>query len=311
MSVSAAAIGLVPVSEPCLLGESPFWHPDEQCLYWVDIPGRQICRLDPSTATERRWAVPSDPGCIAPSRRGGVLVAHRTGIDRFDPVAGQWLERLADAPYDTSVQRFNDGRCDPAGRFWVGTLHEPRDQAAAGLYCLDVDAGRSSSATLSLRAGEVTTANGLAWSDDGRTMYWADSKAHRIDCFDFDMASAGLSGRRVWKSFPTSEAAIPNQRYGGRPDGAAVDAEGCYWTAMYEGGRLLRLSPRGEILLDIELPLLCPTMPAFGGVDLRTLYLTTARNRRPAEELALTPWAGRVLAMSVEVPGLPVTFATA
>jgi sugar lactone lactonase YvrE len=142
-------------------------------------------------------------------------------------------------------------------------------------------------------------------------MYWADSKAHRIDCFDFDMASAGLSGRRVWKSFPTPEEAMPNRRYGGRPDGAAVDAEGCYWTAMYEGGRLLRLSPLGEILLDIELPLRCPTMPAFGGVDLRTLYLTTARNRRSAEELALTPWAGRVLAMPVDVPGLPVTFATA
>jgi len=314
MKISHETLGLRPVSATCLLGESPFWHPDQQCLYWVDIPGRQICRLDPVTGLEQRWEVPAEPGCIAPSRRGGLLVAHRAGIDRFDPVAGRWLERLAEAPYDMSVQRFNDGRCDARGRFWIGTIHEPRDQAAAGLYCLEVLAGSESSGaavSLSLRAGEVTTANGLAWSPDGSTMYWADSKAHRIDCFDFDPVTAALSGRRVWKRFPSQNETPSAQSYGGRPDGAAVDAQGCYWVALYEGARLLRLSPQGEILIDIELPVRCPTMPTFGGADLRTLYLTTASIRRSPEELTLTPWAGSVLALSVDVPGLPVAFAAA
>lgn len=305
MKISHEHFGLRPVSDACLLGESPFWHPDQQCLYWVDIPGRQICRLDPVTGLERRWDAPSDPGCIAPSLGGGLLVALRTGIYRFDPESGQWSGPWVEAPYDTQQQRFNDGRCDAVGRFWIGTLYEPRDSAAAGLYCLDPIGPE-----LSLRAGEVTTANGLAWSPDGRVLYWADSKAHRVDRFDFDAATGALSNRQLWKAFPTQAETPSGLSYGGRPDGAAVDVEGCYWSAMYEGGRLLRLSPSGETLLDIALPVRCPTMPAFGGNDLRTLFLTTARQRRPVQELEQTPWAGRVLAMPVDVPGLPVAFAS-
>lgn len=308
MKISHQSLGLRPVSATCLLGESPFWHPQEQCLYWVDIPGRQICRLDPVSGQELRWDVPSEPGCIAPSRHGGLLVAHRNGIDRFDPVEGRCLERIVDAPYDPTLQRFNDGRCDANGRFWIGTLYEPRDQALAGLYCLERP-GDDGPVTLTLRAGDATTANGLAWSADGLAMYWADSKTHRIDCFGFDPATGALSGRQVWKRFPNQGETPVGQPYGGRPDGAAVDIEGCYWTALYEGGRLLRLSPQGETLLDIDLPVRCPTMPAFGGSDLRTLYLTTASIKRSPEEMANTPWAGKVLALTVDVPGLPVAFA--
>lgn len=290
-----------PVSEPCLLGESPFWHPTEHVLYWCDIHGQRIHRLHPTTGEEQSWPLPGEPSCVVPAESGGLWVALRDGVHRFDPSVGACVERLAAAPYDPRQQRFNDGKCDARGRFWVGTLYEPRDQAAASLYRLDADG-------FTLCASGVTTANGLAWSTDGRTMYWADTRAHQIDVFDVEPESGGLSGRRRFASFPGRDPARP-QHYGGRPDGAAVDREGGYWVAMYEGARLLRLDAQARVTTEIALPVQCPTMPAFGGPDLRTLYVTTARHQRPAEELAAQPWAGRVLAMEVAVAGVATPLA--
>jgi sugar lactone lactonase YvrE len=148
--------------------------------------------------------------------------------------------------------------------------------------------------------------NGLAWSPDGRTLYWSDTYAHVVRAFDFDGDDGTLSGRRSFAQFAPRPADGNLAGYGGRPDGAAVDAEGAYWVAMFEGQRLLRLAPDGSVLREIVLPVRCPTMPCFGGDDLRTLYLTTARENRPAAELAAQPWAGCVLQMRVDVPGLPV-----
>jgi sugar lactone lactonase YvrE len=152
--------------------------------------------------------------------------------------------------------------------------------------------------------------NGLAWSPNGRTMHWSDTKAHTIYAADFDPASGTPSLRRVFAQFPLKQPGESLDRYGGRPDGAAMDAEGCYWVAMFEGQRLLRLSPEGETLRVVELPVRCPTMPCFGGPDLKTLYITSSRENRPAAELIAQPWAGCVLALDVDVPGLPVNFAT-
>jgi sugar lactone lactonase YvrE len=170
------------------------------------------------------------------------------------------------------------------------------------LYCL-------ADGRLERRAGGVTVSNGLAFSPDGRTLYWSDTKAHTVYAFDFDGQDGSLSRQRVWAQFALRAADQPLASYGGRPDGAAVDAEGCYWVAMFEGARLLRLSPTGEELRELPLPVRCPTMPCFGGDDLRTLYITTSRQNRPAEELTREPWAGQVLQCRVEVPGLPVNFA--
>jgi sugar lactone lactonase YvrE len=140
-------------------------------------------------------------------------------------------------------------------------------------------------------------------------MYWSDTKAHTVYAFDFDPAAGELSRRRVFASFAQKQAGQDLAAYGGRPDGAAVDAEGCYWVAMFEGQRLLRLSPDGELLREVVLPVRCPTMPCFGGADLRTLYVTTSRENRPAAELAEQPLAGCVLKLAVDVPGLPVNMA--
>jgi sugar lactone lactonase YvrE len=285
------------VSPPCLLGESPMWHPQEQALYWCDIPGHRLHRLDPATGAARQWDFPVEPASVAPALDGTLLLAMRDGLWRFDPATGERV-RLAAPPYDPAIERFNDGKCDPQGRFWVGTIYEPRDPALAALYCWD-------GAALSRRADGITVSNGLAWGVDGRTMYWSDTKAHTVYAFDFDPADGSLSGRRTLVTFPKRAAEQPLDAYGGRPDGAAVDSEGCYWVAMFEGQRVLRLAPTGEVLQEVRLPVRCPTMPCFGGPDLKTLYITTASEKRPAEELAAQPLAGCVLALPVEVPGLP------
>lgn len=282
------------------LGESPFWWPEQGALYWCDIAGRALHRWVPSTAQHTRWDFDSDVGCAAPQPGGRLLLALRSGIVRFDPKTGT-REQLAAPPYDPALQRFNDGKADAQGRFWVGTLCEPREPALASLYRFD--GGR-----IERIAGDISVSNGLAWSPDGRTLYWADTQQHSVFAFDFDGRDGSLSRRRVFACFPKRSGA-GLEGYGGRPDGAAVDAEGHYWVAMYEGQRLLRLAPDGAVSADIALPVRCPTMPCFGGPDLKTLYVTSASARRPADELAAQPLAGRVLQMRVPVPGLPVNFA--
>ena len=288
------------------LSESPFWHPQENRLYWVDIPGRRLARLafqglmQPQGDVEY-WPMREEPGCIAPVQGGGLIVALRDGIYLGKSWGGP-LQQLAAAPYDTAKLRFNDGKCDAQGRFWAGSLYEPKDQALGVLYMLD---GQG----LHPMMDGVVTANGLAWSPDGRTAYWADTAAHQVRAFDFDAATGQLSGGRVFQQMASKPAGWvwgDAEAYGGRPDGAAVDSEGCYWSAQYEGQRLLRLSPSGQVLAEVRTPVPCPTMPCFGGPDLKTLFITTSRQGRSAQELAQHPYAGCVFAMRVEVAGLPV-----
>ena len=288
------------VSEPCLLGESPFWHPIENALYWCDIAAHRLYRLDPVSGASRHWQFDAELASCAPVLGGGLLLAMRDGLWGFDPATGR-RERLARPPYDPAAQRFNDGKCDPQGRFWVGTIDDRREPNAA-LY-------RWAGGRLDRCASGITTSIGLGWSLDGATRYWSDTKAHRIDAFDFDVADGSLSRRRTHVQFPLREAGQPLTGYGGRPDGAAVDAQGFYWVAMYEGQRLLRLTPDGMVCGEVPLPVRCPTMPCFGGRDLKTLYITTARDGRPESELQTQPMAGCVLALAVDVPGLPVYFA--
>lgn len=283
-----------------LLGESPLWHPTEQRLYWCDIPGHKLNRFDPATGAHRQWTFDTDVGCCAPLQGGGLLLALRSGLVRFDPETGSSTP-LADAPYDPAHERFNDGKADPQGRFWVGTIFEPRKPANAALYRFD-------GGQLDKVAGDITVSNGLAWSLDARTLFWADTAAHAVYAFDFDGRDGNLSRRRVFVQFPPKDADEPQAGYGGRPDGAAVDAEGGYWLAMYEGARLLRFAPDGKLMREIALPVRCPTMPCFGGSDLKTLYVTSARANRPADELAREPMAGCVLQLRVDVPGLPANF---
>ena len=272
----------------CELGESPLWHPEEQRLYSVDIARREVLRWS-ETGVER-WTQDSEPSCLALRQGGGLLLARRDGLFAFDE--GR-LTPLAAPPYDLARQRFNDGKPGPDGAWYVGTIDDARAPDAALYRCTPAGIER-------LQTG-ITTSNGLAWCPDGRRMYWADTKAHAV----YRLAADGRGERQVFAQWPTRDAAQPIEHYAGRPDGATVDAEGCYWVAMFEGQRLLRLSSDGELLQDLALPTRCPTMPCFGGSDYRTLFVSTAREKRPAEELAAQPLAGAMLQLRVDVPGLP------
>jgi sugar lactone lactonase YvrE len=271
------------------LGECPVWSVDEQSLYWVDINAPSLNRFDPLTGHNTAWAMPESIGCFALRADNGFVAALRNGICFVDR-DGNLGRKIASAPYDPAHHRFNDGRADPQGRFWAGTMNENRDAATARLYCLDPD-----HALIPMISG-VTISNGLAWSPDSRTMYHADTPARTISAWEFDPATGDISNQRVFARFLGETD---------RPDGGAVDREGCYWSAFYRGGKVVRISPRGELLAEFPLPAMCPTMCAFGGPDLKTVYVTSARQQREPEELARLPQSGGIFAMRVDVPGMP------
>lgn len=283
------------LDNPMQVGECPIWHVADAMLYWIDIPGKAVHCLTPACGAHRAWPTPTEPGCIAFCSGGGLLVALRSGLAILDTDTGAWTP-VADAPYDIGRLRFNDGRCDAAGRLWVGTIYEPRDRPAASLFSVEHGAVRD-------HFLPATVSNGVAFSPDNRTIYRADTTSHTIFAFEFDLANGQLGASRVLREFPRDTL----DSYGGRPDGAAVDCEGAYWCAMFEGGRVLRLSPTGKILREISLPARCPTMLAFGGPELRTLYITTARQNRSPAELAQYPLSGFVLTLEVDVAGIPET----
>jgi sugar lactone lactonase YvrE len=269
------------------LGECPLWSQAEQVLYWVDINAPSLNRFDPATGRNVVMPMPESIGSYGLRERGGFVVALRSGIHLCD-AQGRIERRVTAAPYDPAHHRFNDGRCDPRGRFVVGTMNERRDAASAALYRLDDDF------RLTRLFGDMTISNGLAWSPDGRTMYHADTPRQIVRAYDYDVASGTPSSPRTFAQWHGATE---------RPDGGTVDSAGDYWIAHYRGGRLVQLSPRGEVVAEHRLPAMCPTMCAFGGPDLRTLYVTTARQERAADELARLPQSGGIFAMRVDVPG--------
>ena len=271
------------------LGECPVWSVDEQVLYWVDINAPSLNRFDPRTGRNAAWAMPSSIGCFALRRSGGFIAALRDGFWLLDR-DGKPERKVADAPYDSAHHRFNDGRADAGGRFWAGSMNEKRDANSARLYRLDPDFA------LAPMISDIMISNGLAWSPDGRTLYHTDTPTRTIYAWGFDAATGALANRRIFAQFAGETD---------RPDGAAVDRDGCYWSAFYRGGKIVRLSPRGEALSESPLPAMCPTMCAFGGADLMTLFVTTARQHRDPEELARMPQSGGIFALRIDVPGLP------
>ncbi len=271
------------------LSESPTWSVDEQALWFVDINAPSLHRFDPATGAHAVMPMPSSIGCMGLRAQGGVVVALRDGIWLAD-AHGRLERKVADASYDPAHHRFNDGRVDRQGRFWVGSMNERRDAASAALYRLDAD--HSFHRVLD----GITVSNGLAWSPDGRTMYHADTPTLTVRAYDFDPASGMPSNPRTFARW---------ERETDRPDGAAVDGAGHYWIAHFRGGKVVEIDPVGRTVREMPFPAMCPTMCAFGGPDLRTLYVTSARQDRPADELERFPRSGGVFAMRVDVPRLP------
>ncbi len=275
-------------------GENPVWSDDEQALYWIDIEEPALHRFDPRTCADESWEMPSEIGAFALCRSGGAIAALRTGLAKVSLRDSGWTS-LCPAPYNPLRRRFNDGKCDALGRFWVGAMHEPlqRPQESA-----QAPAARENPLRVFTRDGlreaspTAVIANGIAWSPMSDRMYFTDSAARTIWVFDYDLESARLSSRRVFAAFEASQ---------GTPDGAAIDAEGFYWCALYGGGRVVRISPEGRIERQIKLPVSQPTMCAFGGDDYRTLYVTTASHGVEARE----PHAGGLFRAWPGVTGRP------
>lgn len=279
----------------CAVGESPVWHADEQAWYWVDIPARRIWRLDYATRALRQWATAEMAACIAPRASGGLIAGMETGVFALELLddGSVRADRLAAPPADelTAGMRFNDGRTDRQGRFWAGTMW--MDMAAAKpvgqLYRYTREAGLSRP----IESGLVTQ-NGLAWSPDGRTMYLSDSHPSRriVWAYDYDVDAGIPRERRV---FADMSAHV------GRPDGATVDTDGCYWAAGNDGGSLLRFTPQGKLDRELKLPFAKPSMPCFGGPDLDTLLVTSI----PAPGQQDDPRAGAVVLVRPGAQGLP------
>jgi sugar lactone lactonase YvrE len=278
-----------------LLGECPVWDGATQTLYWTDIPGKALKSWHPQSGQHRTWPMPDEVGSFGLRQQGGAVLALRSGFALFDFTTCQFTP-LPSPDYDRKTMRFNDGRCGPDGRFYVGTMYEPRGRAEGRLYRLDTDLTWTE-----LPDTAAVISNGLAFSRDGKIMYHSDSASHVVNMHAFDVVTGNIGLRRTFaKVLPPEENDGINL---GGPDGAAIDAEGCYWSAMYGGQRIVRYAPDGSIEREIPFPVRCPTMVCFGGEGLDTLFVTTSRNGRPATELTLQPLAGRVFMAKVGVRG--------
>ena len=270
----------------CALGESPVWWAATGKLVFVDITGRRLHRFDPVSKQHEVDPVAEDIGCVAPAKGGGYVAGLRSGLWLLDAV-GAKVRQLAANPEDAATHRFNDGRVDPRGRYFAGTLDERKAAGDAGLYRYD----RSG---LTKLADSIMTSNGLAFSPDGRTLYFSDTPRFVIYHFDYDPVTGAATNRRVFARIE------PTATDRGRPDGAAVDVEGCYWSSFYEGSRLRRYDPDGKVMADYHVPALNTTMPAFGGADMKTLFVTTAHDKNGGP-------GGGLYAMPVDVAGVPGT----
>jgi sugar lactone lactonase YvrE len=282
-----------------LNGEGPSWCSERGRLFWIDVRAATLHLFDPATGQDECWAMPAWIGAYGLTE-GGALVALRTGLYRFELATGA-LDFLAPSPCDPRRFFLNDGTCDPAGRFLVGAMYEPlapgERQAdaprAAPLWRYDGAGGWEG------LTDPVSVSNGLAWSPDGRTMYHADTKQRLIWAYDYDPPSGAVGGKRVFARVEEGDG----------PDGAAVDRDGFYWCAVFGGGCLLRFDPAGRLERRVPVPARYPTMPAFGGADLGTVFVTSANNPLPPEERLRHPDEGALFAFPAPVPGLPAQLA--
>lgn len=271
-----------------ILGECPLWNESEQALYWVDIRRPALRRLVHTSGRIDSWSMPALVGSIALADDGRLLVALADELALFDTSTGA-METIANPPARIADHRFNDGRCDRQGRFWAGTMNNITRAAEGVLYRLDRARG-----LVGVMSG-ISIPNSLAWSPDGRTMYFADSLRYAIFAHDFDIASGQMGPPRV---FATTQAPA-------FPDGSAIDAAGYLWNAEFNGARVVRYAPDGHVDRVIGLPVQRPTCCAFGGPDLDVLYVTTTSQNMTPAELEAQPLAGALLALDAGTRGLP------
>ena len=262
-------------------GECPVWLADENALYWADIPGQTFQRYIPEAAEYRQWTVDEFACGLVPRIGGGLVAALQHSLNFFDPLTGS-LSPFA-ATSDKPFVRNNDMKCDPQGRLWVGTMNVSAQSKDGALY--RVEPGGKVTQMLT----GIGIANTLAWSPDEATFYFGDTSENVLWAFDYDAATGDISNRRVFFE-------------GGRggPDGSAIDSEGYLWNARYGGGCVLRIAPDGTLDKTVEVPAQNPTSCAFGGPDLRTLFITSAGGEDASGD------EGAVFVLETGVAGQPV-----
>lgn len=274
------------IDRPLGTGESPVWDAAGGCLFFVDIQAPALFRLDPATGALEQWAMPSAIGSFGLTVDGRAIVALKDGVHLFDFRTGRFEFVVAPEP-DKPGNRLNDGKVGPDGRFWVGSMDDtPAKQPVAALYRIDHD-GRCTR-----MAEGVITSNGLAWSPDGRTLYHSDSRQAVLWAYDYDLKTGDIANRREVRRFADAD---------GRPDGATMDAEGFYWSAGVSAGCLNRIAPDGTIARKVTMPCPAPTMPCFGGADLKTLFVTSLTRESGGKTLP-----GTLYSLDVGVAGTPI-----
>ena len=259
------------------LGEGAIWDARAKVLYWVDIEAGRLHVFDPSTGSDQAFELGQMVGTVVPRARGGVMLALERGFAAFDPATGR-LSPWADPEEHLPRNRFNDGKCDPAGRFWAGTISLDRRPGAASLYCLEPDG------SVRTMLQGVTNSNGIAWGLDRQTMFYIDTPTRQVTALDYDMRTGRIENPRTAVTVPPDL---------GKPDGMTIDAEGSLWIALWDGGCVTRWDPRsGRLLETLAVPARRVTSCAFGGPDLDELYITTARTGLTESDLAGQPYAG-------------------
>ncbi|MDG1891810.1 MAG: SMP-30/gluconolactonase/LRE family protein [Verrucomicrobiota bacterium] len=272
------------------LAEGPGWDDELQAIVWVDIEKGQVCRFYPGECRNETWAIGQRVGCVVRTSGGKLLAGGQQGLLRLDPGTGQ-VTALQNPEPDLPQNRFNDGKCDPQGRLWAGTMSCSEEEGAGSLYRITSDGA------VKRMVESVTISNGLAWSCDQRTMYYIDTPTRHVDAYDFDRNSGAINNHR-----PLIE--IPKDM--GYPDGMTIDADGKLWVALWAGWGVGCWDPEtGSLLAKVEVPVECVTACCFGGKDFRTLYITTASRDLDAQGHREQPLAGGLFSADVGVAGLP------
>jgi len=271
-------------------GEGPLWHAPENVLYWVDIDGGLVCIFDPAAGTNRTVKTNEPCGTVVPHRSGGVVVALESSFAHVDLGSGA-VRKLAHVENPAPKKRFNDGKCDPAGRFWAGTMAYDFTTGAATLYRLDPDL------SVCPMIRNVTISNGIVWTRDARTMYYIDTPTREVVAYDYDNATGDITNRRTVIRVPESM---------GHPDGMCIDSQDCVWIALWDGACACRWDPKTGRLLDrVEVEGVKQTSAcALGGKNLDELYITTSTQGFTAEHHRDQPNAGFLFRCKVDVPGV-------
>jgi sugar lactone lactonase YvrE len=272
------------------LGEGACWDDRTNTLIWVDIENCQVNSLNPTDGNNESWTLDSHTGFAIPAADDDLIVGTQQGIVRLNRKSGK-IVKVVDPEEDLERNRFNDGKCDPQGRLWAGTINYDREPGAASLYRL------RQGTEIEKVVGNITNSNGLTWSPDKRTFYYIDTPTRQVDAFDYLDSSGEISNRRTIFKVPETM---------GKPDGMTVDSEGMLWVALWGGWGVSKWNPStGELLGKISMPVERVTTCCFGGPNLDDLYITCARSGLTETALEEQPLAGGIFKASLQVGGLP------